>query len=85
MISPSHPTSCPAATAPSAAPAGGAALPATAASRRRELYLLLLAWSFSIFNTVRIVTYLPTVWAIHESARSDQHSLLTWFAWTAPT
>jgi hypothetical protein len=44
-------------------------------------YLLWLAWAFTFFNAVRLLTYLPTIWAIHERAASDQHSLLTWVAW----
>ncbi|WP_280151621.1 hypothetical protein [Piscinibacter sp. XHJ-5] len=52
------------------------------ASRQPSPYVRLLAWSFAIFNAVRVLTYLPTIWAIHESARSDQHSLLTWISWT---
>ena len=48
----------------------------------RATYLCLLLWSFTVFNVLRLLTYLPTLWAIHESARSDQHSLLTWIGWT---
>lgn len=45
-------------------------------------YLWLLGWAFGIFNGVRTLAYLPTVWAIHTSGRSDQHSLFTWITWT---
>jgi hypothetical protein len=56
--------------------------PAVAPTRpRRGLYRLLLAWTFAFFNAVRLATYLPTIWAIHLSGRSDQHSLLTWLSW----
>lgn len=48
---------------------------------RRATYLVCLAWAFTVFNAVRLLTYLPTIWAIHQSAASDQHSLLTWFTW----
>lgn len=47
----------------------------------RATYLVCLAWAFTLFNAVRLLTYLPTIWAIHESSASDQHSLLTWIAW----
>ncbi|MBL8344326.1 MAG: hypothetical protein JNN03_02720 [Rubrivivax sp.] len=47
----------------------------------RVTYLVCLAWAFNLFATVRLLTYLPTIWAIHESAASDQHSLLTWLTW----
>jgi len=61
------------------------ATPRTAAGlpqRGRVTYLVVLAWAFAAFNAVRLLTYLPTIWAIHEHAASDQHSLLTWAAWT---
>lgn len=48
---------------------------------RRARYLVALAWAFTFFNAVRLLTYLPTLWAIHTSAASEQHSLLTWLAW----
>lgn len=41
----------------------------------------LLAWSFAVFNSTRVLSYLPTIWAIHASGNSDQHSLLTWLCW----
>ena len=49
--------------------------------RWRVDYLVALAWAFTAFNAVRLLTYLPTIWAIHGSGASDQHSLLTWFSW----
>ncbi|MBK9135363.1 MAG: hypothetical protein IPM15_13750 [Betaproteobacteria bacterium] len=66
-----------------AAPGASAqASAAMAAPRPGQLtYLVCLAWAFNLFNGVRLLTYLPTIWAIHRSAASDQHSLLTWFAW----
>ena len=41
----------------------------------------LLAWSFTLFNSLRVVSYLPTVWAIHTSRDSSQHALSTWLIW----
>lgn len=52
-----------------------------AAPRPRRLYLQLLTWAFTLFNSVRLLSYLPTMWAIHLSADSTQHSLLTWCTW----
>lgn len=46
-----------------------------------RLYILLLGWAFTCTNLARAVSYLPTIWAIHASGRSDQHSLLTWLCW----
>ena len=48
----------------------------------RATYRRLLAWSFALFNSIRTLSYLPTLWALHESGQSDQHSLLTWLSWT---
>ncbi len=47
----------------------------------RERYLRLLTWSFTFFNSVRVLSYLPTLWVIHASGSSDQHSAITWLAW----
>lgn len=44
-------------------------------------YLRLLTWAFSLFNSVRVLAYLPTLWAIHASGDASQHSLLTWLTW----
>ncbi len=33
------------------------------------------------FNSTRVRCYLPTIWAIHASGESSQHSLRTWLAW----
>lgn len=38
----------------------------------------LLAWSFALFNSLRIVAYLPTLLAIGHSGHAEEHSLLTW-------
>lgn len=45
------------------------------------LYLALLTWAFTLFNTARVAAYLPTLWAIHSSGQSGQHSLWTWCTW----
>jgi len=46
-----------------------------------SLYLFVLNWSFAIFSSTRLLTYLPTLWAIHRSGDSSQHSLWTWATW----
>ena len=51
-------------------------------SSLRGWYLWLLTWAFTVFNTVRVAAYLPTVWAIVQSGNSAQHSLWTWLTWT---
>jgi hypothetical protein len=53
----------------------------TARSGRRTRYLAALTWAFTLFNSVRVLAYLPTVWAIHASGDSSQHSLWTWLTW----
>ena len=47
----------------------------------RSLYLTLLTWTFTAFNSVRVLGYLPTVHAIMASGDSSQHSVLTWITW----
>lgn len=47
----------------------------------RPQYLALLTWAFTLFNSLRMLAYLPTLWAIHTSADSSQHSLWTWCTW----
>jgi len=64
------------------AAAGRPAGAAGAADRvLRERYLAVLGWAFTLFNSVRVVAYLPTVWAIFQSGDSSQHSLWTWCTW----
>lgn len=41
-------------------------------------HLSLLSGSFALFNSLRIVAYLPTLLAIQSSGHADQHSLFTW-------
>jgi len=48
---------------------------------RRQIYLAVLTWSFALFSSVRIVAYLPTMWAIQQSGDATQHSLWTWITW----
>jgi hypothetical protein len=47
----------------------------------RSTYLKVLTWAFVSFNAVRVFAYLPTLWAIHLSGDSSQHSLWTWLTW----
>ncbi|WP_201494542.1 hypothetical protein [Rubrivivax sp. A210] len=44
----------------------------------RDLYLSLLGSLFGVFNTARVLAYLPTIWAVAASGDSSQHSLWTW-------
>ena len=45
------------------------------------LYLRLLTWAFTLFSSVRIASYVPTLYAIYISGDSSQHSLWTWLTW----
>jgi hypothetical protein len=47
----------------------------------RNAYVRLLAIAFTFFNSVRLLTYVPTIWAIQMSQSSDQYSLFTWISW----
>lgn len=47
----------------------------------RASYLAVLTWTFTFFSTVRVLAYLPTIWAIVASGDSSQHSVLTWLTW----
>ncbi len=44
-------------------------------------YLAVLTWLFTLFNSVRVLAYLPTLLAVFNSGDSSQHSLLTWLNW----
>jgi hypothetical protein len=57
------------------------AAPAAAAVAPRAAYLTALTWAFALFSSVRLLSYLPTMWAIHQSGDSSQHSLWTWATW----
>jgi hypothetical protein len=48
----------------------------------RAAYLAVLNWSFAVLSSLRLLSYLPTMWAIHQSGNSSQHSVLTWLVWT---
>jgi len=47
----------------------------------RSFYRRVLTWSFAFFNSVRVLAYLPTIWAIYASGDSQQHSWFTWLTW----
>ncbi len=49
--------------------------------RGRTVYPAGLTWAFIRFNTIRVLADLPTMWAIHSSGDSSQHSLWTWCTW----
>jgi len=53
----------------------------TPESSRRRTYLTALKWAFVLFNSVRMLAYVPTVWAIYTSGDASQHSLWTWCTW----
>ncbi len=44
----------------------------------RRVYLAMLGRLFALFNTARVIAYLPTIWAVAMSGDSSQHSLWTW-------
>jgi hypothetical protein len=56
------------------APRGASQAPAIARSR----YLATLGALFTLFNSARVLAYLPTVWAVMWTGDSSQHSLWTW-------
>ncbi len=58
-----------------------AAAPGPARAPLRQHYLTALGYLFAFFSTVRVLAYLPTLWAVVQSGESSQHSLLTWFTW----
>ena len=49
--------------------------------RARRAYLAALTWAFTLFNSVRMLSYLATMWAIYGSGDSSQHSLWIWLTW----
>ena len=61
--------------------ADGPAAPGPADDPMRRRYLWLLGWAFSILSSARLLSYLPTLWAICASRDSSQHSLWTWGIW----
>jgi hypothetical protein len=48
----------------------------------RTHYLTGLTWAFTLLNSARVLSYLPTLWALTQSGDSSQHSLWTWGMWT---
>ncbi|KNZ31462.1 MAG: hypothetical protein AD742_15725 [Methylibium sp. NZG] len=46
-----------------------------------ERYIVVLTWAFTLFASLRVVSYLPTLWTIWEQQNSNQHSVLTWLTW----
>jgi len=63
-------------------PADDQGLPGTGCSiDDRAIYCRLLEWTFNLFSSTRLLTYIPTLWSICASADSSQHSLWTWGAW----
>ncbi len=46
-----------------------------------RLYRTVLTWAFTLFNSARLLAYLPTIWAVYWSGDSSQHSLFTWLTW----
>jgi hypothetical protein len=47
----------------------------------RWSYLKALTFAFALFSSVRVVAYLPTIWAIQQSGDASQHSIWTWLTW----
>ncbi|RVU43744.1 hypothetical protein [Rubrivivax rivuli] len=70
--------------AQSPAPTAPASAQAIAGSQRslwRSRYLFVLTWAFTLLNSARVLSYLPTLWALVSSGDSSQHSLWTWGLW----
>jgi hypothetical protein len=47
----------------------------------RTHYLTGLTWAFTLLNSARVLSYLPTLSALTQSGDSSQHSLWTWGMW----
>lgn len=45
------------------------------------LYGRLVTWAFTLFQSARIIAYLPTMGAVYAAGHSYEHSLLTWVTW----
>lgn len=58
--------------------ATSAVAPATSG---RSAYIAALTTAFTVFNSLRTLAYLPTIWSICASGDTSQHSLWTWCTW----
>jgi hypothetical protein len=68
-------------------PGAGIDAPQSVSAKRdrqawRAHYLNALTWAFTLLNSARVLSYLPTLWALISSGDSSQHSLWTWGMWT---
>ena len=68
-------------TLPGAVPAPSVPASDPAPVPWRPRYLVVLTWAFTLFSSARLVSYLPTLWAICAHGDSSQHSLWTWGIW----
>lgn len=69
------------ATAPAAVAGGSRPMALAPAGGARSRYMAVLTWAFTLFNPLRAIAYLPTLWAIQASDDASQHSLFTWLTW----
>jgi hypothetical protein len=69
------------ATAPAAVAGGSRPMELAPAGGARSRYVAVLTWAFTLFNLLRVVAYLPTLWAIQASGDASQHSMFTWLTW----
>lgn len=51
------------------------------ATSARQHYVQCLTWAFTLLSSLRLLSNLPTIWAIGISGDSSQHSLWTWGIW----
>lgn len=65
-----------------AMPASESPMVDRAGKQLRTRYLTALTWAFTLLNSARVLSYLPTLWALTTSGDSSQHSLWTWGMWT---
>jgi hypothetical protein len=77
---PDTPTLAPVSTA-SAASTGDVGRASGVRQVWRTRYLFVLTWAFTLLNSARVLSYLPTLWALTSSGDSSQHSLWTWGMW----
>ena len=80
---PDTPTLAPVSTASAARAASTADAGGASGVRQvwRTRYLFVLTWAFTLLNSARVLSYLPTLWALTSSGDSSQHSLWTWGMW----